>query len=252
MFRKLVILSGIFHLLFCGATLAQNLVFIDSISGNILNGQTLIVSEYDLNVTHEIYIKTKNVSGSTKTVKVRRYETNVLPYTQNYFCWTNCYAPVDAGALPVWTDPFSVIMVSDSMYSNFSAYYIPMGIPGASSFRYLLFDVNNPDDSSFVDIVFDITVGNEEYALTSSHNNEVFGVYPNPASDFFSFIDKDRMAGKAEIKIRNILGEVVWEKNVSNKQGEMLSLGCLEEGLYFFSYFSDGRLMGTEKVIISR
>lgn len=238
MLRLLVFLYASI-LVFSGVT-AQNLYFLDSLENN-MNGQAVTFSGQDLNTTHTIYLKTRNTSGNYMNVKVRRYELNVIPNTQNYFCWTNCYAPVDAGAQPVWTDPFDVGMVTDSVYEKFSAYYIPNGIAGVSSFRFVLFDVNNPDDSSYVDILFDIAAGEEELL-----NQEAVRVYPNPASDVL-FLSSPCDS----FEIHNILGEKM-EAAISFTDGPQkgIDINHFNEGIYFLTLKSGNKSI-TRKIIFS-
>ncbi len=245
MFRVIVFLSGSFFVFISVCSMAQNLIFLDAQENNI-NGQTITFTDGNLNTTHTVHLKTKNISGSYMNVKLTRYELNVIPNTQNYFCWANCYAPEDAGAKPVWTDPFNVGMVADSVYEKFSAYYTPNGISGVSSFRYVLFDANNPDDSSFVDIVFDISVGLKKLQFSSTE----FLIYPNPSSDFIEIILPKRENKISTIIITNILGEMVRMENLFCENGKNISVKDLEQGIYFCSFLSDYKMIGTKKITV--
>lgn len=238
MLRQLVFLYASI-LVFSGVS-AQNLYFLDS-SENSMNGQTVTSSGQDLNGTHIVHLKSKNTSGSYMNVKVRRYELNVLPNTQNYFCWTNCYAPVDAGTQPVWTDPFEVGMVADSVYEKFSAYYTPNGVAGVSSFRFVLFDVNNPDDSSYVDIFFDIATGVEE-----TRNQDELQAYPNPVRDVL-FLS----SGWESFEIYNILGEKMQTADsFSTARGKEIDMRNFNEGIYFLTLKSGNKSI-TKRIVVS-
>lgn len=242
MLRQLVFLC-LLILVFSFMATAQNLSFFDS-TGNNMNGQTVTLTGQDLNTTHIIHLKTRNSSGSYMNVKVKRYELNVLANTQNYFCWANCYAPVDAGTQPEWTDPFSVGMVADSLYEKFSAYYTPNGNAGASSFRYILFDVNNPDDSSYVDILFDISVGMEEEGTFGE-----FNIYPNPVKNTLFLKNKDIAPGNFEIY--NIIGEKIKEGDINaeiRKTG--IDMSNFNEGIYFLT-MKNGNKSATKRFIVS-
>ena len=103
---------------------AQNLIILDSDSINV-NGQTITYYGNVSDTLAKFHFGVKNISPGSLDVKLKRSEIGKLSGTQNYFCWSICYTPVNSGAKPTWTDIGSVFMKPDSIYENFSAYYLP-------------------------------------------------------------------------------------------------------------------------------
>ncbi|MBL7893298.1 MAG: T9SS type A sorting domain-containing protein [Bacteroidia bacterium] len=85
------------------------------------------------------------------------------------------------------------------------------------------------------------------YALTS--NNGV-KIYPNPASDLLTIEISPENAGKTKITILNILGEIVYEENVTADKllKQSLDLSKLPQGVYFAVIHFAGRTI-TNKVV---
>lgn len=234
------------HNYFC---FSQSIVIFDTKNSNV-TGQTIIVSDPDLTITHNLALKTKNTSLISKTIKVRRYETNVLPNTSNYFCWSLCYSPVNAGAKPVWTDIGNVSMLPDSLYANLKAYYVPNGLSGVSSFRYVLFDENNTNDSSYVDVVFDITTGINSI---SEHIAQIY-LFPNPAFDklFVEFSD-NQFPGNNTLEVYNIIGEKIENITLSGKgKTVVINSSKYNSGIYFCVLKENGVTNLAKKFIVGK
>jgi hypothetical protein len=73
-----------------------------------------------------------------------------------------------------------------------------------------------------------------------------FGAYPNPSTGTFTIQLDDKRFQSADIKVMNLLGEVVKETTL---EGEGQSITLDKQGIYFLSIIKDG-LVSTEKVII--
>lgn len=227
---------------------AQSIVIIDTKSGNEITGQTITLTDADLNNTHEVHLDAKNISGNTLNIKVKRYETSVLMNTQNFFCWSVCYTPTDAGVKPVWTDNGFVAMVPDSVYEKFKAYYIANGNSGASSFRYVFFDVNNTSDSAFVDIVFDISVGMDENSI----NRNQFYLYPNPSNEIVNFEWNNKLNQTDKLEIYSAIGEKIESISMNNPTGKFkLNTADYNSGLYFIILKENGIIKSSKKFLVS-
>lgn len=248
MLRYFVLLFVIHTSATLNFSVAQSIVIIDSKSGSDVTSQAVTVTDADLNITHEIHLSTKNTSGANMDVKVKRYETNVLPNTQNFFCWSVCYTPTDAGVKPVWTDNGFVAMVPDSVYEKFKAYYIANGNSGASSFRYVFFDVNNTSDSAFVDIVFDISVGMDENSI----NRNQFYLYPNPSNEIVNFEWNNKLNQTDKLEIYSAIGEKIESISMNNPAGKFkLNTADYNSGLYFIILKENGIIKSSKKFLVS-
>lgn len=196
------------------------------------------------------YLKTTFSGPSTNTVNVKRYELDVQPGTGNYFCWGLCYGEVSQGVNVSWISGDPVSMDPGVEYNYFAAYHKPHNNVGVSCYRYVWYDLNNEDDSTWVDICFDTeSVGiNEAEGLTN------LDVYPNPSNGDVTFdLAFNPVVRNAAITVHNLLGEEVWSREVKGLNAKVqMPGGHLNSGVYFYSISTNGRIATTEKLIITK
>ena len=95
-------------------------------------------------------------------------------------------------------------------------------------------------------IEFTAIVGTEEFDL----ENEI-SVYPNPSDGLFYVDGNLEKNQNVEIRVYNVIGQMVWRKNVDNVSilKEALDLSRLENGNYFMRIqLEDGEFL-TEKIL---
>lgn len=222
---------------------AQNIVIYDSL-GNNVSGQT--ITHYG-NVNESLvkfHFKVENIFTDSLDVKLKRTEIGKVTGTQNYFCWSICYNPVNSGSKPTWVDIGTVKMKPDSLYENFSAYYIPNGVEGVAGFHYVLYDVNNSSDSAFVDIFFDMTTG-----INENHAYDKTFIFPNPNDGNFAIQVTDISEfNDCEVKIYNILGEEVSSQKIKTSKSEIRNI---PPGIYFCSLKEKNRTVLTKKFMVT-
>jgi hypothetical protein len=82
-------------------------------------------------------------------------------------------------------------------------------------------------------------------------NNSSATIFPNPASGnlFIDFENKD--FGKAEISLRNILGETLLNENRIGNGKQRLDVSALSNGIYFLQMKTEYGI-ATKKIVISR
>lgn len=200
----------------------------------------------------EVDILATLVSGPIREVNMRRYEMDVEPLTQNYFCWGLCYGPQDAGALPVWNSlpQHSLDLEAGVAVANFHAYHVPQGVEGSSIYRYVWFDVANHDDSVWVDIEFQsMGVGIEENAVQAG-----LTVFPSPSkgADVQFDVVLPSAVGASTLVIHNSLGERIRTTTLRTGQPiARLSTEGLTPGMYFASIDVQGRSLVTRRFVVS-
>lgn len=248
--KKLTILTFIIGFLISGIS-AQSLNFKDSTGTNV-NGQNVTVNGTTSKAEYKLALDIENSSSSGMDVTVKRYEVSVTSGTKNFFCWSVCYAAMDAGSQPFFEDftPVNVpgMGVNDS---DFTAYHRPEGQAGVSTYRYVAYDDANPNDSSYVDITFDILVGVEE----NVRENFEFKIYPNPANSTVNIeYDKGYAGKRQDLVIYDLLGKEIFTRKLSPNNGKGISIPIdhIEPGVYFIGIRSDGEMIKTEKLIINR
>jgi hypothetical protein len=230
-------LTGITVLL----TYSQSLQLSDS-AGPIANNSTRI--KYGSPSADEIvsYVFVKNTTANPIPVKVKKVPLIALHTTFNSFCWVLCWSP------EVFVSPDSIVIDAGRTDStDFSGHYIPNGVVGISTIRYVFFNTNNPTDTVCVNIDFD-TYPSGIHNLT---NASLSGAFPNPADNMVSFTYSVPQISCAKIIIRNVLGSVVKEVDITNNSGKLsFSTSELENGVYFYTFLVNGNSQVTKKLVI--
>jgi hypothetical protein len=241
--------------LFGTAVCAQNpLLNLTDETGTAVNGTTIQINAEvgDTNQTLGMSLHAENTSGVERLMNVKRYETNVLHGTANYFCWDLCYGQQNAGVMPVWVGADPIPMSAGATANGFHAYYKPKSLVGTSTFRYVWYDVNSPNDSTWVDFVFNVTeqVGIEEDAVVRG-----FTAWPNPSVGgnlTFSYELAAAVPG-TRLVLYNMLGERKRSYELAGSQGKVvLAEGELPAGAWFASLERNGKSLVTKRVVVAR
>src|SRR5690606_8995354 len=152
-------------------------------NGDEVNGTNLQVQQELNGDIGQILVQAldvQNITPTQRTINVKRYELTVLPGSQNYFCWGVCYDAAEAAERPFWVSQHPVVLSSGQIISNFYGDYKPMGNPGTASFRFVWFDMDSPNDSTWVDITYTAL---EPAGITETSAVRGFAAFPNPSVD---------------------------------------------------------------------
>lgn len=224
-------------------------------NGVQVNGQTLVVTA-ELNENPDLTLQqallTRNITDARRDINVKRYEVSVLPGTQNYFCWTLCYPPEVAGDRVSWAAHEAVTLDADEEFDGFFGDYVPMGIAGSSTFLFVWYDVDNPIDSAWVEIVFTAA---EPTGIAESSVVRGFAVYPNPAvgSDITLDYDLSMITAGTSLSLYNMLGERKLMKPLAAAQGRVvLHESELTNGVWFAVLERNGKAIATKRVVVAR
>ena len=249
MMLKHYTLPALFTVIAASAT-AKGLVDLEY-EGNSVNQQMITVYGSADSLTLEADVFATLQGNVSRTVNVRRYELEVLPGSFNYFCWGVCYGGILAGSQYMWQSlPQHAIALSPGVaVNNFHAYVQPEHSIGIAKFRYVWFDVDQPNDSDWVDIVFDTTPG----AGIHENGNVVnaFSAYPVPSLDGQVDLRYDlATSAGAEMAVYSLLGTEVRRASLSGKVGSVhIEQGDLGAGIYFANLVVDGRAVATRRFV---
>ncbi len=256
--KKLYSILAATTLLIGGAT-AQTFTIEDDQGTDITNGQ-ITVTDVPGTADVHAYMAVTNNAQTTVNTKIKRYETNVVAGTRNYFCWALCYGEMDAGTNPQFPTPqdsqWSDFLPVPSGYTvpadgnAFAAHHMPQGNVGTSTYRYVVFDGDNESDSVYVDVIFDIATGIEEQKV-ASFNIEA---YPNPATTVANIhYSLDSQTENNKVLLFNMLGAKVKEIKLDDKEGVLkLNTVGLNSGVYFYQLVADGKKLASKKLVISK
>ncbi|MBM3436071.1 MAG: T9SS type A sorting domain-containing protein [Bacteroidetes bacterium] len=215
---------------------AFQIVFSQSLSliydGNPIPANHQIVIQSHPNAGEVIVddILVKNNSANYLLVKAKKIENYLIPETVNTFCWAGlCYAP-NVYISPLYDTLFAG---ETTLPGEFAGHYNPQTHPGESSISYVFFDMNNPNDSVMVTVLYDATLTGIQ--LQGLSRNTISDPYPNPANQFVRFDYQISEPILANLKIYSLIGSLVSELTLSSVQGTIqVETVKLEEGFYFF------------------
>jgi len=224
---------------------SQSLVIKDK-SGNEKTGQTIDFLCTPSIGYGSIELDVFNVSGSRKSVKVRRYDIALGDSAEITMCWLSCYPAF------VTESPDAILIEPGAFSPNFTgdiAYHSPLG---TSTSKFVFFDVDNPVDSSFITVNFVIGylgVNNNHLLLS-----EISNAYPNPASGNVNFDYKlPAYTNNARIRVINLLGTVIDELTLEKTEGKAsLNVSNLKNGIYFYSLMINNSATITRKFVVKR
>ena len=242
------------QLLFIASLLISGLGFsqigiVDDQGNNVEN--TVIEVYIDADLEHiETDFKTQNLSNQTNTYNMKRYELEFIEGSQEYYCWTLCLAAIDAGTQPFSQFPSAAGLLeltagAESLYSSPAFHFRPEGNAGMATYRYVIFNVDDVNDSAYVDMVYNVNaVGINEYSA-----NAISSVYPNPANTLI-YIDINEKINNPRFEIYSLLGNKINTEVISNQNGKVkIDVSNLQPGIYMLQEV-ESQL--TRKFIISR
>lgn len=223
-------------------TYSQSLQLSDS-TGPIANNSTIL--KYGLPSSPDdmvSFVFVKNTTADSISVKVKKVEIMALHVTVNTFCWGICFST------EVFVSPDPIVIDAGRTDSlNFSGHYTPNGVIGISTIRYVFFDADNPSDTVCVNINF----STYPQGINDLSNVTLSNAYPNPANSTVSFSYSVPQNSNAKLIIRNVLGSIIKELDITNNSGK-LSLNTSEfaDGVYFYTFLVNGNSQVTKKLVI--
>ena len=239
--KKILLLA--FAGLLAGRVCAQSLQIMDT-QNNILPNGTVSDLWYDVNAAapyEDYYVK--NISGSTKNIKCRRYEISTVSGSSNVICWYICYSP------PVSVSQ-GVVMPSQSTHT-FTTHYYPNSNLGTTTLNFTFWDSLNPADSAWFTVRWHVTPTGVNNTVQPSGN--ISSVFPNPANVNANISYQLNNTTAAIVKIYNIVGTEMKRINVNNKEGLLtFNVSDLEPGIYFCSFIADDKVLATRKLTVTR
>ena len=226
------------------------IVTITDEEGNVVNEELVTYAGAAWEFRDTVSLFATMNSDADRTINLRRYELDVVEQSKNFYCWGVCYTAQFAGNIPVWESVNPVYgMQPNVTVDNFHAYYEPNGQAGSSLFRFVWFDVDNMDDSTWVDIQFDAPVGLEE----NIGGVIGFEAYPNPALDAPMTVrfNLDPSVKGAQLVIYNTLGSKVLTQAVRGTSASVvLPQDQLQPGVYFANVEVAGKALLTRRLVI--
>lgn len=191
----------------------------------------------------DLYVQVENISPSTIETGAKKIEIDPLqPDVLHSICFGGaCYSP------SVFDSPNHVTLQMSQSDSGFVAHYLfdnRVHVRGQTNVIYVFYDVANPNDSVFVNVIYNtqIATGIE----TANNNSSSVTFYPNPADNKITFhlanIQSGFISNSSGEKIISIQNPALNELTVQTNE--------LADGLYFYELFEENRSMHLGKFLI--
>ncbi|HNP49596.1 MAG TPA: T9SS type A sorting domain-containing protein [Bacteroidia bacterium] len=185
-----------------------------------------------------------NVGANAIFVKVKRTVVDTASGHVTNFCWNGACYPATTSESPTY-----VIMNPGDVDTTLLADLNPRGFGGTSTVTYSFYDMDNVSDESLITFTYRASsVGIDEVGALKYISN----MYPNPA-DAVTHVSYAINSGKeARLVISNLLGSVVKEIAIADKQGvSTIPTSDMKTGIYICSIIIDGKSYGSKKLIVS-
>lgn len=237
-------------LLFLGNAIAQaqSSLIIKDKEGNEVTGTTVNVLFSPDAGYASFKLDVVNNAATAKNIKVKKVEMSMLPGVDGLtICWLQCYPPF------VFESPDAITIDPGGVCTSFEGdITYAVGTKGTSTAKFVFFDVDNTNDSSYVIVNYNLgTVGIAENIFKVA---KVSNAYPNPASSMVNFdYQLPVSASDAQIKISNLLGTTVSVIDLTKNEGKAsLNVSNLKDGVYFYTLIVNNSTTVTRKFVVNR
>jgi hypothetical protein len=186
-----------------------------------------------------------NTSPNSINVKVRRtiIQLNTPTAVTSFCTGVNCYAPA--------TNMSVQFAVPSGTSFNLTSDYFPDSVGGTGHVRYSILDQATASDSVIVDFIYNPAPAgiNSHSIVKTSFSNPV----PNPASSVVSLTYSiGNSFGNSKVVVYNMLGDKVKEIRIEETDGvAKFDVSDLEQGIYFCSLESDGKILSTKRLVVT-
>lgn len=188
------------------------------------------------------YLHVKNISSSSVSITCTKTYIYIVPGSSNTFCWANnCYPP------NTFTSTSSKTLAPQEIATDFTGDYYPSGNSGISYIRYT-FNVYH-GDSAWIIIKFDATGS----GISSNNMAKLSKPYPNPATTQINIPYQLSTNQKSSLEIFDIIGKSKGVYTLNSKSNiHTLLLEDYNNGIYFIQLKANGKVVGTEKIVVKK
>ena len=212
--------------------------------GNPMDGQTIDLWG-DINTSLlKLDFDARNGGSATHVSRMKKIEVYEVPGTFNIFCWDVCY---QADSILVSTGTVSLAPNATWLYGAVD--YYPQGQVGTTTVRYVIWNISNPNDSSWFIVNYHITgVGFGDHISFLNTKPS----YPNPSTGSFC-IPIEQLVGSVDLVLTGIDGKTVHAcKFVDLSDLLTIPTEEFEPGSYIYAVYFNGKLISAGRQVIIR
>ncbi|MBS1651844.1 MAG: T9SS type A sorting domain-containing protein [Bacteroidetes bacterium] len=231
--KKIIITAFFFSL--CTSIFSQTILVTNSSNTSTVSPNSVVSATTSANNTTGITFDIKNISASSQTYKVKRYDILLNSGATANFCFAGgCFPPTTTLA------PTTLTLAAGQSASQLSGSYNELvtdlneaPTTGTSTVKYTIYNTTNATDS----IQFTISYNNAVSGINELNNSfSLINLYPNPSKDVTNLCVESANFTETSYTILNALGAVVYSKDVVLKTGKnkfTIETSGLNKGIYF-------------------
>jgi len=183
------------------------------------NGDTIVVVGIETDLELTACVRITNNSSSPKTVTVKKLGLSIVTGSASAFAFgQNEYAP----GVTVAPGNHIAAATEDSLL----AYYFPQALSGVSFIQYTFFDEDNPADSAWVIVEYQV---NKISGIAGTNSSSIVA-FPNPVYSTVNISLPESGAGTIQVHIFNSNGIIVYAAFLRHQQS--IDVSELPSGYY--------------------
>lgn len=196
-----------------------------------------IVTDIDANSYTELKIEQTNISGGDLDLAIEVIY-NDIPSTWDGMV---CVEGLCMGTIPAVGGTANMTTIADGANGYVRLTANPMGGLEQILLKIRVYDVDNPSDSDTATWLINSV---DLLSVNENGSNTSINLYPNPSNSEFSINSTSNIDS---VELIGLDGKTVLSKQI--KSNESLNINHLPKGLYIVKIYSQGNLVGVEKMI---
>lgn len=220
--------------------------------GKRVNGDTVLVA-YQPSSDHgwmelSIYFNLKNNTSKPMSIGVRKREFNIRFDEYHSFCLAGfCY---DSS---VFISTYEAVLGAGAIDSSFSGHFRFDNLkhpPGVCIVAYTFYDINNPNDSSFVYVNFDTRLSASDIGWNFQTHKRILA-YPNPTKNNF-YLELEEINPESKFQIFSTNGqEVLCFPLFGLDKYKVIDVSALTPGIYFYRFINSQLFYEAGRIVIA-
>ena len=248
--KKLLLINFLIFI-YTTISFSQSLKLLDHLDNDI-SGLTHMESGTPTMMS-ETKFHVENVSSNSIDYKIKAYQILNFPNSDLQVCFGQACYTATAGITGAQTISGNGTVAGNGkdLTLKIAPFAFAWGGNTSATWGITAYDMNNPNDS--VSTIITWTTWATGIQTINSSNNS-FNAFPNPTDKFVSITYTiAEYVSSTSLVLIDIIGNEIVNMPVYNKNGEIkLDLEGLSSGVYFYGFKSNGKMLGSKKLLVSK
>lgn len=220
-------------------------------NSNVITGDTLYYWMPPA-TSHRVDLNQYNISSNSITYKVTKIESTITSGASAWFCiyhngdsadvQSHCYLP------SVFTTPHTFVTSPGDFNMLLADFYSGTNY-GTSIIRYRFYDINNPNDTVLITMVYNVTPA----GMGESFAGSLGEPYPNPATSFVSIPYNFSNNNPGNTVVTDINGRMVYTQILPAQSGVLyIETSSWANGIYLLSLTDENGIVARRKIVVQQ